>query len=46
MGAFYPDGTEAQRKGLKIDFPVKENTSNFTQDQYINEAIKQIRFKS
>lgn len=46
MGAFYPDGTGAQRKGLKIDFLVKENTSNFTQDQYIKEAIKQIRFKS
>ncbi|MEL1252259.1 S41 family peptidase [Flavobacterium sp. DGU38] len=46
LGAFYPDGTEVQKKGLKIDYFVNETTSNFTQDQYIKEAIKQIRFKS
>ncbi|TDO99105.1 S41 family peptidase [Flavobacterium sp. 245] len=46
MGAFYPDGTSAQRKGLKIDSFVKENTSNFIMDQYIIEGIKQIKSKS
>ncbi len=43
MGAFYPDGTGAQRKGLKIDYFVKENTSNFIQDQYILKGIELIK---
>lgn len=43
MGAFYPDGTEVQRKGLKIDYFIKENTSNFLQDQYIIKGIELIK---
>jgi carboxyl-terminal processing protease len=43
MGAFYPDGTGAQRKGLKIDYFVKETTSNFTEDQYILKGIELIK---
>lgn len=43
MGAFYPNGTGVQRKGLKIDYFVKENTSNFTQDQYILKGIELIQ---
>lgn len=43
MGAFYPDGTGVQRKGLKIDHYVNETTSNFTQDQYIIKGIELIK---
>lgn len=43
MGAFYPDGTGVQRKGLKIDYVVQETTSNFTQDQYIIKGIELIK---
>ncbi|KAF2329084.1 S41 family peptidase [Flavobacterium daemonense] len=43
MGAFYPDGTGVQRKGLKIDYYVNENTSNFTKDQYIIKGIELIK---
>lgn len=43
MGAFYPDGTGVQRKGLKIDHYVKETTSNFTEDQYILKGIELIK---
>lgn len=43
MGAFYPDGTGVQRKGLKIDYFVQETTSNFTQDQYIIKGIELIK---
>lgn len=43
MGAFYPDGIGAQRKGLKIDYFVNENTSNFIQDQYIIKGIELIK---
>lgn len=43
MGAFYPDGTGAQRKGLKIDHYVNETTSNFTEDQYIVKGIELIK---
>ncbi|MBF4470534.1 S41 family peptidase [Flavobacterium sp. HJJ] len=43
VGAFYPDGTGAQRKGLKIDYLVKENTSNFNQDQYMIKGIELIK---
>ncbi|WP_186756863.1 S41 family peptidase [Echinicola salinicaeni] len=42
LGAFYPDGTGAQRKGLKIDYYVEETTSNFLQDQYILKGIELI----
>jgi C-terminal processing protease CtpA/Prc len=43
LGAFYPDGTEVQKKGLKIDYFVNETTSNFTQDQYIIKGIELIK---
>ncbi|RVT79763.1 hypothetical protein EOD40_01240 [Flavobacterium sufflavum] len=43
VGAFYPDGTGVQRKGLKIDYFVNENTSNFTKDQYILKGIELIK---
>lgn len=43
MGAFYPDGTGVQRKGLKIDHYVNETTSNFAQDQYIIKGIELIK---
>lgn len=43
MGAFYPDGTGVQRKGLKIDHYVQETTSNFTEDQYILKGIELIK---
>lgn len=44
MGAFYPDGTGVQRKGLKIDHYVNETTSNFIEDQYILKGIELIKF--
>jgi len=43
LGAFYPDGTGVQRKGLKIDHFVQETTSNFAQDQYIIKGIELIK---
>jgi C-terminal processing protease CtpA/Prc len=43
MGAFYPDGTGAQRQGLKIDYFVKETTANFIEDQYILKGIELIK---
>lgn len=43
MGGFYPDGTGVQRNGLKIDYFVKETTSNFTADQYILKGIELIK---
>jgi carboxyl-terminal processing protease len=43
LGGFYPDGTEVQRKGLKIDYFVQETTSNFTEDQYILKGIELIK---
>ncbi|MBD8490960.1 hypothetical protein IFO69_19560 [Echinicola sp. CAU 1574] len=42
LGAFYPDGAGAQRKGLKIDYYVEETTSNFLQDQYILKGVELI----
>ena len=46
LGGFYPDGTEVQRKGLKIDHYVNETTSNFTEDQYILKGIELIKNKN
>jgi C-terminal processing protease CtpA/Prc len=40
LGAFYPDGTGLQRKGLKIDYQIKGSVSNFDTELYINEAVK------
>ncbi|KAF2337003.1 S41 family peptidase [Flavobacterium daemonense] len=43
MGGFYPDGTQVQRNGLKIDHFVKQTTSNFNEDQFIHTGIKLIK---
>ena len=40
MGAFYPDSTEAQRAGLKIDKKVKENALDYDPETYLNAAVK------
>ncbi|AWW29080.1 hypothetical protein DN752_02400 [Echinicola strongylocentroti] len=45
LGAFYPDDTSAQRKGLKIDHYVNETTSNFLRDQYVLKGIELIKMK-
>ncbi|QDH80822.1 hypothetical protein FKX85_17945 [Echinicola soli] len=45
LGAFYPDGSGAQRKGLKIDHYVNETTSNFLKDQYVLKGIELIKMK-
>jgi len=42
FGAFYPDGTEVQRKGLKIDFQVRLNAKNIDFDLYIKKATNLI----
>ena len=42
LGAFYPDGTEVQRKGLKIDFQVRLNAKNIDFDLYIKKATNLI----
>ena len=42
FGAFYPDDTSVQRKGLKIDHYLKKNTKNYKDDFYIEEALKLI----
>ncbi len=38
MGAFYPDDSEAQRKGLKLNMEVKENALNYDPESYILKA--------
>lgn len=40
LGGFYPNGDEVQRKGLKIDYNIKESTKNYDPELYIKEAIK------
>ncbi|MCG1036724.1 S41 family peptidase [Polaribacter sargassicola] len=45
VGAFYPDNTNAQRKGLKIDFKVQEKAKKYNVYKYIDEAIKLIEEK-
>jgi C-terminal processing protease CtpA/Prc len=42
IGVFYPDGTETQRKGLHIDYTIKESAKNYDSDLYVKEAIKLI----
>ncbi len=42
-GAFYPDNTPVQRRGLKIDFQVKESAIGYDSYQYIDRAIKIIQ---
>lgn len=40
MAAFYPDGTQAQKNGLKIDYFINESLKDFKTDIYINKAIQ------
>jgi C-terminal processing protease CtpA/Prc len=42
LGAFYPDGTEVQRNGLKIDIQVKLSAKNIDFDAYIKKATNLI----
>jgi hypothetical protein len=42
LGAFYPDGSEAQRNGLKIDFYLKYNAKKVDINLYIKKAINLI----
>lgn len=40
LGAFYPNGEEVQRKGLRIDYYVKETVKKYDPELYIKEAIR------
>jgi carboxyl-terminal processing protease len=40
LGAFYPNGEEVQRKGLRIDYYVKETVKNYDPELYIKDAIR------
>lgn len=44
---FYPDGTEAQKKGVKIDIPIKLTRENYLKDQdlMLKKAIELIHSK-
>ncbi|WGH77124.1 S41 family peptidase [Tenacibaculum tangerinum] len=42
-GAFYPNGERVQRKGLHIDYFIKENTKNYDSQLYIDKAVKIIK---
>jgi C-terminal processing protease CtpA/Prc len=46
LGAFYPDGEEVQRKGLRIDYYVKETAKNYDPELYIKDAIRIIDGKN
>jgi len=39
-GAFYPNGESVQRKGLHIDYYIKENATNYNPELYIERAVK------
>jgi len=39
-GAFYPNGESAQRKGLHVDYHIKESALNYNPDLYIQSAAK------
>ena len=43
VGAFYPNNENVQRKGLKIDYQVKENAIKFNPNLYIEKAIDLIQ---
>lgn len=45
MGAFYPNGEEVQRKGLHIDYPIKESSKNYNPNLYIEKAVEIIENK-
>lgn len=40
MGAFYPDGTSVQRKGLKIDYKISQMASQPERDMMLEKALK------
>ena len=42
LGAFYPDGQNVQRDGLKIDYYIKGSAIKYDTKLYIDEAIKLI----
>lgn len=42
LGAFYPNGEGAQRKGVRIDYYVKESATNYDPELYIKEAVRLI----
>ena len=44
FGAFHPNDSSVQRKGLKIDHYLKKNTKNYKDDFYIEEALKLIDY--
>lgn len=41
-GAFYPNDKPVQRKGLKIDYEVKESAVNYNPNLYTEEAVRVI----
>lgn len=43
IGAFYPNDEGVQRKGLKIDYQVKESAINYNPNLYIEKAIDLIQ---
>lgn len=45
LGVHYPDGTEAQQVGVKVDYPVTQDKSYIFEknDKILNEAIRLIR---
>ena len=45
MGAFYPNGEEAQRKGLYIDYHIKESATNYNPNLYIEKLLKLLRIR-
>jgi C-terminal processing protease CtpA/Prc len=45
FGAFYPNGDGLQRKGLHIDYYVKESAKNYDPELYLKEAVKLIENK-
>mgnify|MGYP001188169994 FL=1 len=40
MTAFYPDGREVQRNGLKLDREIKESAKNYNNDLYLEKAME------
>lgn len=46
LGAFYPNGEGAQRKGLQIDYYVKESAKKNDTELYIKDAIRIIESKN
>jgi len=42
VGAFYPNNESVQRKGLKLDYEIKESALQYDNNLYIQKAIKLI----